>query len=217
MSNTISTCTYPHTSHDSSSLAPSPSSCTPLPPPILPSSTGPTRILLLRAFLLTIPGNILGSPSSVTLLRVRVRLKSSPLTPSNCWLGGKEGLLDRMLGLMVILDERRARVCGSVLSFVDVGDVGWCADMSVTEGDWLSRACLVGPRGSEDRAPGGRAEKWWGCWSAMLVADGWACIDAFGDPGCVAWKDFGVCGGALAVGWRLDIVRSLRLVWAARV
>lgn len=128
-----------------------------------------------------------------------------------------------MLGLIVILDERRGRANASVLPFVLVGDVGccWCVDRSVTEGDWLRRACLVGPRGSEESAPGGRDGKCWvwaGCWSEIFVAEGWACMDAFvGEPGWVAWKDFGVCGGASEVGWRLDIVRSLRLVWAARV
>jgi hypothetical protein len=46
-------------------------------------------------------------------------------------------------------------------------------------------------------APGGRVENW-PDWLAMFVADGCACIDAFGEHDCVAWTDFGVRGGSAA-------------------
>jgi hypothetical protein len=116
-----------------------------------------------------------------------------------------------VLGLIVMLDERRGRVCES-LSLVLVGDCG--ASVETFVDDWFWRACWTGPRGPE-RVLGGRVEKWGFC-SAVFVAEGWVCIEACGEPGWEGWRDLGVCEVVLGR-WRLDTVRSFLFDWAARV
>lgn len=58
-------------------------------PACAPSSTALLRTLLLLVLRLTTPGKILGSPSNVTLLVVRVKPSCSPSLPCQCccWCG----------------------------------------------------------------------------------------------------------------------------------
>jgi hypothetical protein len=147
------------TSSPTSLSFPSSSSTPFLNPTNAPSSTSLRLTLLLLAFLLTIPGNMRGSPSSVTLLVVRVRpsTSSSCCEPLTYW---------EVEGLMVMLDERRGRVCSS-----DVGECGGSVALAVAvDGFW--RASCTGPRGPE-RVLGGRVEK-----DAWLWLSDWVCCDA---------------------------------------